>query len=351
MPTDVIAIDPDVHTEVEPYLLDDFQSETTSLASAIARGRMENGRRYQALKEDDYWSPSDEKQFEAFEMGPGLISISHMVCLMLEYESLTPLHRAPINESTKNILDIGTGKGSWAIITILILPKTATVRGVDLFPPPATWVPPNCVFEVDDIQREWTWKDKFDYIHIRQLLGSFSQNGWDNLYQNCYKNLEPGGWVEQTEFDIRVYSDDGSLPKDSVLSEWGHMFITCGERAGLPLTTQETMRGALKQAGFVDIQEKLYKVPMGPWPRDKVLKEVGLLNYHHWMVGLEGYAMWFLTNYGSPDPWTKDEVEVYLAKVRLDLRNTKYHGYGYARRVWARKPKQGETGKGKEPAR
>ncbi|KAJ5728603.1 uncharacterized protein N7483_003111 [Penicillium malachiteum] len=72
MPTDVIAIltqDPDVHTEVEPYLLDDFQSETTSLASAIARGRMENGRRYQALKEDDYWSPSDEKQFEAFEMG------------------------------------------------------------------------------------------------------------------------------------------------------------------------------------------------------------------------------------------------------------------------------------------
>ncbi|KAJ5728604.1 uncharacterized protein N7483_003112 [Penicillium malachiteum] len=272
-----------------------------------------------------------------------------MVCLMLEYESLTPLHRAPIDEFTKNILDIGTGKGSWAIDMADAYPD-ATVRGVDLFPPPATWVPPNCVFEVDDIQREWTWKDKFDYIHIRQLLGSFSEKGWDNLYQNCYKNLEPGGWIEQTEFDIRVYSDDGSLPKDSVLSEWGHMFIPCGERAGRPLTTQETMRGALKQAGFVDIQEKLYKVPMGPWPRDKLLKEVGLLNYHHWMVGLEGYAMWFLTNYGSPDPWTKDEVEVYLAKVRLDLRNTKYHGYGYARRVWGRKPKQGETSKGKEPA-
>ena len=63
----------------------------------------------------------------------------------------------------------------------------ATVRGVDLFPPPTTWVPPNCVFEVDDIQREWTWREPFDYIHIRQLLGAFTDAGWDELYQRCYR--------------------------------------------------------------------------------------------------------------------------------------------------------------------
>ena len=67
------------------------------------------------------------------------------------------------------------------------LTRLATVRGVDLFPPPVTWVPPNCVLEVDDVQRPWTWKEPFDLIHIRQLLGSFTPEGWRDLYQQCYE--------------------------------------------------------------------------------------------------------------------------------------------------------------------
>lgn len=30
-----------------------------------------------------------------------------------------------------------------------------TVRGVDLYPPPQSHVPPNCIFEVDDFTSEW----------------------------------------------------------------------------------------------------------------------------------------------------------------------------------------------------
>lgn len=26
-----------------------------------------------------------------------------------------------------------------------------TVQGTDLYPPPKTWVPPNCIFTVDDV--------------------------------------------------------------------------------------------------------------------------------------------------------------------------------------------------------
>lgn len=42
----------------------------------------------------------------------------------------------------------------------------ATVYGIDLFPPPHNWVPPNCVLEVEDVSKEWTWKQKFDLIHM-----------------------------------------------------------------------------------------------------------------------------------------------------------------------------------------
>ena len=37
-------------------------SDTTSLASSIYKGYVENGRRYQTTREGEYWGPSDEKQ-------------------------------------------------------------------------------------------------------------------------------------------------------------------------------------------------------------------------------------------------------------------------------------------------
>lgn len=332
---DSIAVDPDFYTMEEEAYQDDFNSETTSIASTIAKGIMENGRRYQAMKENDYWSPSDEQQFESLENG-------HMVCLVLDYHQKNPLHRSPIKENPKHILDIGTGKGSWAIDMADSYPS-ATVRGVDIFPPPVTWMPPNCIFEVDDVLREWTWREPFDLIHLRILLGAFDDAGWDTLYRRCYDNLEVGGWIEQLEFDIRLYSDDGSLKEDSLLARWGDNFIACGKRAGRSLTTQETMKAAIEKAGFVDVHEHLYRLPLGPWAKNEVLKEAGRINYHHWSAGLEGYAMWLLTKFGAPEPWTTDEVHVYLASIRKELADSKTHAYQYVRRVWGRKPTEKET--------
>lgn len=142
--------------------------------------------------------------------------------------------------------------------------------------------------------------------------------------------LTPGGWIEQMELDVRVYSDDGTLQEGGTLATWGDNFIGCSERAGRSLLTQETMHAAMEKAGFVDIQEKLYKIPLGPWPKDKVLKEAGQLQYAHWVTALEGWAMWLLTKFGAPTPWTQDEVQVYLSKVRAELRNPRTHAYEYA---------------------
>ena len=136
--------------------------------------------------------------------------------------------------------------------------------------------------------------------------------------------LTPGGWIEQMELDVRVYSDDGTLQEGGTLATWGDNFIGCSERAGRSLLTQETMQSSMEKAGFVDVQEKLYKIPLGPWPKDKVLKEA------HWVAALEGWAMWLLTKFGAPSPWTQEEVQVYLSKVRAELRNPRTHAYEYA---------------------
>jgi hypothetical protein len=83
----------------------------------------------------------------------------------------------------------------------------------------------------------------------------------------------------------------------------------------------------IEKAGFTDIQVHESKWPLGPWARDKKLKEVGTVNFAHWAAGMEGYAMYLLTKYGEPEPWTKEEVIVYVAKVRRELANPRHHVY------------------------
>ena len=113
------------------------------------------------------------------------------------------LFRAPIPENATDILDVGCGEGSWPIDVADQFPNSnahtsaetlrftdtvpVTVHGVDLYPPPQTWVPPNCILEVDDAAKPWTFTQKFDLIHLRWMLGSFSEAGWSEFYEQAYR--------------------------------------------------------------------------------------------------------------------------------------------------------------------
>lgn len=142
-----------------------------------------------------------------------------------------------------------------------------------------------------------------------------------------HRNIEPGGWIEQVEGDVRVFCDDDTLPADSSMASWGPQFLSCGERSCRKLDTIDTFTTRIEKAGFVDVHEQDYKFPVGPWAKDKVYKELGKINLMHWDAGLEGWALWLLTKYGGPTPWTKEEVQVYVAKMKLDMKDPKIHSY------------------------
>lgn len=46
-------------------------------------------------------------------------------------------------------------------------------------------VPPNCKFEVDDIEKEWLWEEKFDLIFARSMIGSISS--WETFFKKAYE--------------------------------------------------------------------------------------------------------------------------------------------------------------------
>ena len=103
-----------------------------------------------------------------------------------------------------------------------------------------------------------------------------------------------------------------------------------GQNWNHPLDTLDTMRAAMEKAGFVDIQEKTYRWPVGPWARDPTLKEARRLHYHQWTGGMEGWGLYLLTKFGAPRLWTKEEVLVLLARVRKELQDPHVHIWQYA---------------------
>lgn len=94
---------------------------------------------------------------------------------------------------------------------------------MDLNPPPTDWVPPNCILEVDDVTREWTYTEKFDLIHIRSSLGSFTDEQRRHIYREAYQHLKPGGWIEQVEASVVFESDDNTIPTGSAIERWGYV--------------------------------------------------------------------------------------------------------------------------------
>ncbi|KAM3078495.1 hypothetical protein ACMFMG_006371 [Clarireedia jacksonii] len=170
--------------------------------------RVENGRRYQAYREGAYWAPNDELQNEHLD-------ISHQRFLsMLDGR----LFLAPIPDNIERVLDLGTGTGIWAI-DFADLYANASVLGTDLSPIQPEMVPPNCRFEIDDMTEEWTYPlSHFDFIHIRSLFGSVPD--WPKVYEQAFKHLKPGGFIEQIEPSLYLHSDDGTLARDNPMNRF-----------------------------------------------------------------------------------------------------------------------------------
>lgn len=308
----------------------DQSSDRTSLASTIWRGVIENGRRYQAYKEGAYYAPIDDLQHEAQLKG-------YIAQFILDTRHTNPYFRSPIDPNAQNVLDIGCGSGRWAMDVADTFPNLSVI-GVDLHPvgDGTVMCAPNCIFEVDDVTIPWTWNKKFDLIHIRSLFGCFTDPGWRGVYYECFKNMAPGGWIEQVETEIHFRSVDGSMPSHYFISEqWRLNLLEASRKMGRPLDTFDKFRGRIENAGFVNVNEITYKHPIGDWPQHPLFKEVGRLNVQQLVEGMAGYLMHLFTNYLG---WSVDSVELLIEQVTSELQDQRAHLYYLTRRVWAQKP-------------
>ncbi|WZH46858.1 S-adenosyl-L-methionine-dependent methyltransferase [Fusarium acuminatum] len=224
-------------------------TDTESLRSSILNYKWENGRRYHAYGDGPYWAPNDDRQQEAEDL------IHELFRIVLDGK----LYEAPIGDNPQNILDVGCGTGIWAIDMADMHPS-AEVVGVDLSPIQPNFIPPNCRFEVDDINKDWTFPENiFDFIHIRYMTGTVPS--WPELLKTAQRHVKPGGWIEHVELWGDARADDDSMSPDSPLKTWVKIFEEVGKKIGNPFFWNPA--DAFKEAGLQNISERKVKVPIG----------------------------------------------------------------------------------------
>ncbi len=186
------------------------------------------------------------------------------------------------------------------------------------------WLPPNVFFQVDDATDDWAFpQNHFDFIHIRCLGGSVRD--WSAILKQAYDHLKPGGKIELAEGRTHLCCDDGTYSVESETYRWVHEFHKIARANGLEFDPFPQMPDLLRQGGFANVAALERPCPIGTWPKDKKLKEIGRYFKHQFIGGaVDSYSLALFTRLGG---WTEAETQVLLAGVRNDFKNNKMHVY------------------------
>ena len=82
--------------------------------------------------------------------------------------------------------------------------------------------------------------------------------------------------------------------------------------------------GLLRDAGFENVNSHEEPTPIGTWPKDKRLKEIGLYFGTSFMAACDAYTLAMYTRYGH---WSVEETQALLAHVRREIKSNKMHVY------------------------
>lgn len=128
-----------------------------------------------------------------------------------------------------------------------------------------------------------------------------------------HRHLKPGGWFELQEIHHFPYCHDGSMPPQHPVTQyWGYIIAGLKE-LGVDFNATLQLESMMRAAGFSNVSTRIFHVPIGEWPRNKVLKKVGLYWRTVLIDGLEPIALGPMTR-GLK--WRKEEVDVWLVQVR-----------------------------------
>ncbi|KAJ4374368.1 hypothetical protein N0V83_003109 [Neocucurbitaria cava] len=313
----------------EGYAESDASSFLSSILSEVRRGVEIEGRLYPTYGKHAYGMPMDEKEMDRNDLQHHKYSL-----LLRDRLFVAPVPDAQLTSSNARILDLGTGTGIWAIDMADAYPS-AELLGVDIAATQPPFVPPNCTFEIDDVEEDWPYRPAhFDFIHARDLMTAVRD--WPRLLAQAYTHLKPGGWIQLASTIPGALTDDDSIPPNSGYVECGRLYFEIAEKMGAPLDAPRAWSSQMRGTGFQNVQDEVYKLPMGPWPRSKRLRTVGKLEQIMILEG--GFEAYMLRGYTQVLGGRKEDLQVVMALARREIRDPGVHTYVQFHVTYGQKP-------------
>ncbi|KAK7958544.1 hypothetical protein PG988_013392 [Apiospora saccharicola] len=287
---------------MDPAALFDSPREVTNSsisdpASQVGVG----GRTYQAYREDTYYLPNDADEQDRLDFQHEMTSI-----LLDKRLSVAPV------ENPKYVLDVATGTGIWALDYATENPDCQVIgTDLSLIQPDMEDTVPNCRFIREDSEDPWTYDHKFDYVHLRYVVTCFKDHR--TIMRHAFKNrkcdplrlhvrtaqstevnftsgdattraqlqlialqhaVNPGGWFEYVDQSVEPMRHGGTA-EGSVWYDYVMTFLKTMAGLGRDLQCPRKYKRWLEEVGFVNVQEQLIPIPMGPWPSNPKFKLAG----------------------------------------------------------------------------
>lgn len=137
--------------------------------------------------------------------------------------------------------------------------------------------------------------------------------------------LKPGGTLEFAEFGLGWECMDGTFDPSGACATWTSNFHQIAyEVLGMDFDPIPKMQGWMLDAGFENVAIADEIVPVGPWPRDRRLKNIGRYFLSNMLEGgVENYTLMLFTKAG----WDETSVHAMLGGVRRELLDSRIHAF------------------------
>lgn len=256
-----------------------------------------HGRIWNSLNET-YVLPSDDTEWNRLDKQ----HLAHIIGLggLYPYPEQVEAVLAPVEGTTKCILDVGCGTGSWVLEMAERFPHTL-VTGVDLAPTPldAAHFPSNLRIEIDDINLGLShFYGQFDLVHMRSVQSGI--HDIDKTLSDLFLCLKPGGILIIVDGGIHFLRDlgtfgrmrrvDGDEEDATATSEDGSWFNrihwevsrACQIAGASVDRSHEVLSAGLWDHPFSEpgsVASGSYLFPVGPWAQGNNVAQNQQLHY------------------------------------------------------------------------
>jgi hypothetical protein len=130
------------------------------------------------------------------------------------------------------------------------------------------------------------------------------------------------------------------MPPDHAIAQYWDLITEGLGALGVDFNATLQLADIMREAGFINVETRILHVPIGLWPKNKVLKTVGL----YWRTILvDGLSPIALGPYMRGLKWSREQVDAWLVEVRKAYMDEWVHSHMPLHIICGQKPGPGVT--------